>query len=168
MLNREFAIIFSRKSASTFKSHIWSSSFKYAHVAGAREAQEYGAPEEVFQQADRDTPRSVGGRIDDWFNRILSRLPQQQIATLREQVEKYLTQEKSSGDEIEELTDDDQNAMIENAKCLIEGVMKKFSTDADQSAVHSCKFIVYDSCPRQPDYENRPTDRFFEKNLTGC
>jgi len=111
-------------------------SAEFGYVAGAIEAQEHGAPEAVVQQADRDTPRSVGGRIDDWFNRILSRLPQQQINTLREQVEKYLTRK----DEKEELTDDD---FIENAKCLIKGVMEKFSTDGDQSAVHNFTLMVF-------------------------
>ena len=110
----------------------------------------------MVQQADRDTPRSVGGRIDDWFNRILSRLPQQQINTLREQVEKYLTRK----DEKEELTDDD---LIENAKCLIKGVMEKFSTDGDQSAVHNCKLLKLTSATCLQN--NRIRGRFSAQNL---
>ncbi|CBY07087.1 unnamed protein product [Oikopleura dioica] len=111
-------------------------SAQFGYIAGAREADDKA----VFEQADRDTPLSVGGRIDAWFDRIVSNLPQEQIARLKEQVNHYLFPKDSSGNEKPGLTDGE---IIENAKMLIKQVMEKFDTDGDGSPIGNFSLMVF-------------------------
>lgn len=111
-------------------------SAQFGYIAGAREADDKA----VFEQADRDTPLSVGGRIDAWFDRIVSSLPQEQMARLKEQVNHYLFPKDSSGNEKPGLTD---------GKIIVETAYKSMDECHSRSYLARCRKTSSIVLPRQ-------------------
>ena len=103
---------------------------------------ESGHGEEIQKQTEKAAPQaSMSGKIDKWFDKLLTGLPANTIEHLKEQVAKYITEKENSSDgekgSTEELTDDE---LIENAKKLIDRVQSKFTTDGG-STLTNCMIV---------------------------